>query len=100
MQAMMQGRGQPYTVYAELSQTYTPQQIAADFTAIPKGIDVLMIAHPAALNDAQLMAIDQFALSGGRVLVFVDPNSGSRRPAPIPISRLPRHPSPTCRSSF
>jgi len=75
MQAMMQGQGQPYTVYAELSQTYAPQQVAADFTAIPKGIDVLMIAHPAALNEAQLMAIDQFALSGGRVLVFVDPNS-------------------------
>jgi len=75
MQAMMQGQGQPYVIYAELSQTYQPQQIQADFTAIPKGIDVLMIAHPAALNDAQLMAIDQFALGGGRVLVFVDPNS-------------------------
>ncbi|HTT99890.1 MAG TPA: Gldg family protein [Rhizomicrobium sp.] len=75
MQAMMQGQGQPYAVYSELSQTYAPQMIAADFTAIPKGIDVLMIAHPAALNDAQLQAIDQFALSGGRLLVFVDPNS-------------------------
>jgi ABC-type uncharacterized transport system involved in gliding motility auxiliary subunit len=75
MQAMMQGQGQPYAVYSELTQTYAPQDIPATFTSIPKGIDVLMIAHPAALNDAQLLAIDQFALSGGRLLVFVDPNS-------------------------
>jgi ABC-type uncharacterized transport system involved in gliding motility auxiliary subunit len=75
MQAMMQGQGQPYAVYSELSQTYAPQQIPADFTAIPKGIDVLMIAHPAVLNAAQLQSIDQFALAGGRLLVFVDPNS-------------------------
>src|ERR1700744_2756851 len=75
MQAMMQGQGQPYAIYQELTQTYTPQMIPAGFAAIPKGIDVLMIAHPAALSDPQLQAIDQFALSGGRVLVFVDPNS-------------------------
>ncbi len=75
MQAMMQGQAQPYAVYQELAQAYEPQMIPAGFTAIPKGIGVLMIAHPPALNDAQLETIDQFALNGGRVLVFVDPNS-------------------------
>ncbi len=34
-----------------------------------------MIAHPPALSDTQLYAIDQFVLRGGRALVFVDPNS-------------------------
>lgn len=75
VQAMMQGQAQPYAAYQELAQTYAPQMIAAGFTSIPKDIGVLMIAHPPALNDAQLEAIDQFALNGGRVLAFVDPNS-------------------------
>jgi len=36
---------------------------------------VLMLVHPAALNDQQRYVIDQFVLGGGRALVFVDPYS-------------------------
>src|ERR1700749_2680533 len=75
MQAMMQGQGQPYASYQDLAQTYAPQMIPVGFAAIPKGIDVLLIVHPATLSDTQMQVIDQFALGGGRVLVFVDPNS-------------------------
>ncbi len=75
IQAMMQGQSQPFAIYTELNQAFTTQMIQADFAAIPGGVDVLMIAHPPALNDAQLTAIDQFVLSGGRALIFVDPNS-------------------------
>jgi ABC-type uncharacterized transport system involved in gliding motility auxiliary subunit len=75
IQAAMQGRAEPYVVYQELRQVFATQMVPPNFAAIPKGVDVLMIAHPAALNDTQLAAIDQFVLSGGRALVFVDPNS-------------------------
>ena len=75
MQAAMQGQGQPYLTYQELAQTYQTQMLPPSFTAIPKDMNVLMIAHPAELNDAQLLAIDQFVLRGGRALVFVDPLS-------------------------
>ena len=75
MQAMMQGQGRPYVIYQELNQTYDTKMIEPNFTSIPKDVDVLMIAHPPALNDAQLAAIDQFVLTGGHALVFVDPNS-------------------------
>jgi ABC-type uncharacterized transport system involved in gliding motility auxiliary subunit len=75
IQAMMQGQSQPFAIYAELNQTYTTQMLQPDFAAVPKDVDVLMIAHPAALGDTQLAAIDAFVLSGGRALVFVDPNS-------------------------
>src|SRR5579862_1285304 len=75
MQAAMQGQGQPYLTYQELAQTYQTQMLPPGFTAIPKDMNVLMIAHPAALNDAQLQVIDQFVLRGGRALVFVDPLS-------------------------
>jgi ABC-type uncharacterized transport system involved in gliding motility auxiliary subunit len=75
MQAAMQGQGQPYLTYQELAQTYQTQMLPAGFTAIPKDMNVLMIAHPGELNDVQLEAIDQFVLRGGRALVFVDPLS-------------------------
>ncbi|HWA90650.1 MAG TPA: Gldg family protein [Rhizomicrobium sp.] len=76
MQAMMQGQAQPYAAYSELAQTFQTKMIRGPFTKIPKdSIDVLMVVHPATLGPAQLEAIDQYALSGGRVLVFVDPAS-------------------------
>jgi ABC-type uncharacterized transport system involved in gliding motility auxiliary subunit len=75
IQAMMQGQAQPFAIYSELNQTYTTQILQPGFAAIPKGVDVLLIAHPSTLGDAQLAAIDSFVLSGGRALVFVDPNS-------------------------
>ena len=75
IQAMMQGQSQPFAIYTELNQTYKTQMIQANFAAIPKDIDVLMLAHPSALSDTQAAAVDQFVLGGGRALIFVDPNS-------------------------
>ncbi len=94
IQAAMQGQAQPYAVYSELSQVFATQLVPPNFMAIPKGVDVLMIAHPAALNDAQLASIDQFVLSGGRALVFVDPNSEMAR-----AGANPYQPSATAPSS-
>jgi ABC-type uncharacterized transport system involved in gliding motility auxiliary subunit len=75
MQAMMAGRARPFTIYQELSQTYDMAMLPPTFTGIPAGTDVLMIVHPGNLTDAQVYAIDQYVLKGGRALVFVDPNS-------------------------
>jgi ABC-type uncharacterized transport system involved in gliding motility auxiliary subunit len=92
IQAAMQGQAQPYAVYSELSQTFATQMVPPNFTAIPKGVDVLMIAHPAALNDTQLAAIDQFVLAGGRALVFVDPNSEMAKAGANPYQPSPNPP--------
>ena len=70
-----------------------------NFTAIPKGVDVLMIAHPAVLNDTQLAAIDQFVLAGGRALVFVDPNSEMARAGANPYQPSATRLLPICPSS-
>lgn len=40
---------------------------------ISRDVDVLMVVHPKSLSDTTLYAIDQFALRGGNVMVFVDP---------------------------
>jgi ABC-type uncharacterized transport system involved in gliding motility auxiliary subunit len=75
MAAMLQGQSQPFAIYTELSQTYTTKMLGATFTDIPKEVDVLLIAHPPQLSEAQQRAIDAFVIHGGRALVFVDPNS-------------------------
>ncbi len=76
MAAMMGGGGsQPYMIYQELAKSFDTQMLDPQLTRIPGDIDVLLIAHPADLNQAQSYAVDQFVLGGGRALVFVDPYS-------------------------
>jgi ABC-type uncharacterized transport system involved in gliding motility auxiliary subunit len=66
---------QPLASYVALAQGYDVTQIANDFTAIPANIDLLVIAHPQAMSPPQLLAVDNYALSGHRVLIFLDPLS-------------------------
>ena len=66
---------QPLAAYAALAQEYDVTTLANDFTAIPANIDLLVIAHPQAMSPPQLLALDNFALGGHRILAFVDPLS-------------------------
>ena len=75
-------QGQPLTIYSELTQNFDTQIIPPSFTSLPAGMDVLLLAQPGTLNPAQLQAIDQFVLKGGRALVFVDPDSELAQSAP------------------
>ncbi len=74
--AVEQGaRAQPYFVYEQMRDAFQLEFLEQDFDEVPANIDVLMLAHPRALDDRTLYAIDQFVLAGGRALVFVDPFS-------------------------
>ncbi len=75
MQAALQGASQPYTIYSELAETFSTQMLDPGQSRIPPEVAMLMVVHPASLSAAQLYAIDQFVLGGGRALIFVDPNS-------------------------
>ncbi len=66
---------QPLASYAALAQGYEVTQIASDFTALPTNIDLLVIAHPQPMSPPQLLAIDNYVLSGHRALIFLDPLS-------------------------
>ncbi len=66
---------QPLAAYAALSQEYDVTTLANDFTAIPSNIDLLVVAHPQEMSPPQLLAIENFVLSGHRALIFVDPLS-------------------------
>ena len=65
----------PWVVYGQVEQLYTVQNLEPTLTSIGNDVDVLVLVHPKALPPAALYAIDQFAMRGGHILAFVDPNS-------------------------
>jgi ABC-type uncharacterized transport system involved in gliding motility auxiliary subunit len=82
---MQTGRpGQPWVVYGQTEQLYTVQDLEPSLTSIGSDVDVLVVVHPKNLPPAALYAIDQFALRGGRVLVFVDPDAQADQSASDP----------------
>ncbi len=57
----------------QLQNNYEVRSLPASTDSIDEDIDILLLIQPAELTDETLYAIDQFALGGGRVMVFVDP---------------------------
>lgn len=67
----------PWVVFGQIEQMYTVRNLEPALTKIDADVDVLVLVHPKGLPPAALWAIDQFALRGGHVLAFIDPNSQS-----------------------
>ena len=73
---MQSGRPKPpWFVYSQIEQLYTVRNLEPTLTSIDADVDVLALVHPKNLTPAALYAIDQFAMRGGHVLAFVDPNA-------------------------
>src|SRR5687768_2477129 len=73
---MQSGRqSPPWVVYGQLEQLYTLRTLEPTLTTIENDVDALVLVHPKALPPAALYAIDQFAMRGGHILAFVDPNA-------------------------
>jgi ABC-type uncharacterized transport system involved in gliding motility auxiliary subunit len=70
--------GDPWPVIAQLEELFTLRTLATTATRIDTDVDVLMLVHPQNLSPQTLYAIDQFVLRGGRLLLFVDPDSGAQ----------------------
>lgn len=92
-------RGQPQPPWAILGQIrefFELRPLAQDATEIPADIDTLMLVHPTGLTPQAALAIDQFALKGGRILAFVDPvpeiarvlSMGRDLPEPTELKKL------------
>jgi ABC-type uncharacterized transport system involved in gliding motility auxiliary subunit len=63
----------PWLVYTQAQQLFTVRNLAPTMTQVDPDVDVLVLVHPKQLPAAAMYAIDQYALRGGRLLVFVDP---------------------------
>lgn len=62
-----------WVISEQIGDFYDVRTIALDATEIPSEIDILMIVQPNGISEKALYAVDQFALSGGQVMAFVDP---------------------------
>lgn len=69
-----------WVVDQQLRELFDLRRLDPGFTAIGDDVDLLMLVHPAGLSEDSLYAIDQFALRGGRVLAFVDPDAENAVP--------------------
>jgi len=67
--------GSPWVVYAQAEQLYTIRALEPSLTRVDADVDVLVLVHPKDLPPAALYAIDQYAMRGGHLLVFVDPDA-------------------------
>jgi ABC-type uncharacterized transport system involved in gliding motility auxiliary subunit len=64
---------EPWMVYSEAKQLFDLRPLDANATKIDPDTNVLVLVHPKNLSPATEFAIDQYALRGGHILVFVDP---------------------------
>ena len=65
----------PWTVYNQMKEFFEVTRIHEKTRSIPEGLELLMLVHPKKIPDRLMYMIDQFVLRGGKILVFVDPNS-------------------------
>jgi ABC-type uncharacterized transport system involved in gliding motility auxiliary subunit len=69
----------PVVMLEQIREFFELKTIAKDAKEIPADIGVLMVVQPEGLSADTAYAIDQFALSGGKVLAFVDPVAEAHR---------------------
>ena len=80
----------------QLSDFYTVERLTGDVDAMPKGTRIALVIHPQNLSDRTLYTLDQWVLSGGATMIFVDPFAETQpgmqpgMPAPNPTSDLPK----------
>src|SRR5690606_3813701 len=64
---------QPWMIYSQAQQLFTLRTLDTGLTSIDPEIDLLVVVHPKDLPPAAQFAIDQYALRGGHIALFVDP---------------------------
>lgn len=69
------GMRPPWIIAAQLRELFDLKTIGPEATALPAGLDALMVVQPKGLSPALQYAIDQYVMNGGRLLLFVDPDS-------------------------
>ena len=74
MAMMNRGAQQPpWFFLRQLQQDFNVERLQATATEISDDIDLLLVIHPKNISDATEYAIDQFVLSGRKLIVFADP---------------------------
>src|SRR5882757_6554060 len=64
---------EPWAIYTQAQQLFEVRAVEPSSARIDPEISLLVIVHPKNLSPAMQFAIDQFALKGGHIAMFVDP---------------------------
>lgn len=65
----------PWISFRELKRGFELRRLAMDVSEIAKDIDTLIIVQPVGMTEKTKLAVDQFLMRGGRLIVAVDPRS-------------------------
>lgn len=68
---------EPWMIMDIIRQLYSVRRLDIAASVIDEDIDILMIIHPEDLSEQTLYAIDQFVLTGGKSMIFLDPSADS-----------------------
>jgi ABC-type uncharacterized transport system involved in gliding motility auxiliary subunit len=68
-----QSMREPWVIYDQLQQLFDVQTVDPAGGELPEDIEALVLVHPRDLSESLQYQIDQFVLSGGRAIVFLDP---------------------------
>ena len=72
----------PWAVYNQMKEFFEITRIHEKTNSLPEGIELLMLVHPKRVSERLMYMIDQFVLRGGKLLVFIDPNSETENLSP------------------
>ena len=79
-----------WPIIDKVAEFFEVRPLPKELRQIPNDIDILLLVHPKGFDDFTLYAIDQFVLSGGRALVFVDANAEVDVPPGGRMTSLPQ----------
>ena len=65
----------PWAIYNQMKEFFEITRIHEKTKSLPEGIELLMLVHPKRISERLMYRIDQFVLRGGKLLIFIDPNS-------------------------
>ncbi len=81
-----QSSGEDWASFQMLRELYEIRELDIDATEIEEDIDTLIVVHPKEISRQTTYAFDQFVLSGGKAMIFVDPMAEQDRTRPDPTS--------------
>lgn len=77
----------PWQIYSQINQLYQIRLLNNEVEEIGPEIGLLMLIQPKNLSEQALYAIDQYVMSGGKLLLFIDPLAElDQSPMPYQIS--------------
>lgn len=64
-----------WVIVQQLKMDYDVREVPMTVDKIDADIGVVLLVHPANIEDTAVFALDQFVLRGGKLIAFVDPKS-------------------------